>query len=78
MTVWLSIAVALMRGAAAIFAYLRDKQLLDAGAAMAALDNLKAANDAIDRANIARERVRADLERSPDRVRDHDPFERGD
>ena len=78
MSFWLSLAVALIKGAAAIFGYLRDKRLMDAGAAAEAIKSLEAANAAVEKANAARERVRGDLEQHPDRVRDHDKFERKD
>jgi len=53
--------VSLLKGllslASMLAEYLRDKQLMDAGAAKAALEGIRAADDAIARANEARQKL---------------------
>jgi hypothetical protein len=51
---------------------------IEAGAAEATLKGLQDADAAIAAANQAREAVRADIARNPDRLRDDDDFRRSD
>jgi hypothetical protein len=51
---------------------------IEAGAAEATLKGLQEADAAIAAANQAREAVRADIARNPDRLRDDDDFRRSD
>lgn len=54
----------------------QQKRLLDAGAAEAILKGARESDDAIKKANAARELVRTSLERSPDGLRDNDGYKR--
>jgi len=56
--------------------YAVSKKWMDAGTAAAVAKGLQDANDAIARANAARELVRADLARDPDSVLSDDGFRR--
>lgn len=56
----------------------QQQKWIDVGTAQAALKGLQASNDAIERAQKARELVRSDIARDPASVRKHDEFERSD
>lgn len=56
--------------------YAVSKKWMDAGTAQAVAKGLQDANDAIARANAARELVRSDLARNPDSILSDDGFRR--
>lgn len=58
--------------------YAVSRKWMDAGTAQAIAKGLQDANDAIARANAARDLVRADLARDPDSVMREDEFMRRD
>ena len=58
--------------------WLRNRQLIEAGRAEAIASNLNSVLNEIAAAQLARDTVRADLERNPERLRDDDGFERPD
>ena len=76
MTAWLSLALALVKIASSIIGYLNSKQMMNAGAAKAALESLEKADAAIEVGRKARAAVRADLDDHPERLRTKDPFQR--
>lgn len=75
---WLKVALALISGVSAFVSWLKERQLLEAGAAKEALMGLEISNAAIEKGRKARLDARADLERNPGRVRDDDGFKRPD
>lgn len=72
----LQLAVAVIGLAKLIIEYLRERGRIDAETAAAALKGLRESDNAIKRAQAARDLVRADLERHPDRLRDDDGHRR--
>lgn len=54
----------------------QQNKWIDAGSAQATLKGMQDANDALTRAQKARELVRADIAADPSSVRKPDPFER--
>lgn len=64
----------LTRLAVSFIAFLEHRQLVDAGRARQQLDSIKGQIDASKIALAARETVRADIARTPERVPDDDPF----
>ena len=58
--------------------YLEKQKWIDAGAAEATLKGLQEADEAIAAANQAREIVRSELNRNPEKLRDDDGFQRSD
>lgn len=75
---WLDLVKALIIIAAWILRTKADNEARSAGVAETLAAALKDANDQIDKAKAARDRVRADLDVDPDRVRNTDEFERKD
>ncbi len=75
---WLSIALGLVKLSSALITYLHDNKMIDAGAAMAALNSLEKANAAIDKGRKARHISVAGSELHSDRMRDDDEFKRPD
>jgi hypothetical protein len=67
---------ALLSIAKLIAEYAVSKKWMDAGTAAVVAKGLQDANDAIARANAARELVRADLARDPDSILSDDGFRR--
>lgn len=74
----LSIISAAFAIARFFISYAEQKKWMEAGAAQAALQGIKDADNAIANAREARERVRSDIAADPKRLRDHDEFERPD
>jgi len=66
----------LTRLAVSLIAFFERRQLVDAGRARQQLDAIKGQIDATKIALAARETVRADIARNPDRLPDDDPFRR--
>ncbi|HXJ01291.1 MAG TPA: hypothetical protein VNH44_08700 [Micropepsaceae bacterium] len=75
---WLGILKALVLAVGSFAAWLRDRQLIEAGRAEAIGANLKSVLDEIGAAEKARDGVRTALERDPGRLRDDDGFKRPD
>ncbi len=74
---WLGILKALLSVAAGLADYLRDRQLLEAGEAMAIAKGLRESLDAIDKANKARQAANdKPLDNNGDWVSDDDGFKR--
>ena len=73
---WLGIVKAALIALSAFASWLRNRALIDAGAAEAVAAHLAGALDEIGRAQAARDSVRDVLLRHPDRVRDDDEFRR--
>lgn len=57
-----------------IFDWLYAKQMVDAGKTAQQVADLKEQVDAAHKALLAREAIRADVAKHPDRVPEHDPF----
>jgi hypothetical protein len=74
----LSIISAVFTVAKWLIGYAEKQKWMAAGAAEAALKGLQEADAAIANANKAREAVRSDLARNPDKLRDPDDFSRPD
>lgn len=72
----LGLLQALLSLANVVATFMHDRQLLDAGAAKATLAGIRSAQDAVVRATAARDRVSADLQQRPDKLRDDDGFKR--
>lgn len=68
---WLTLLKLLLSIASAVATHVRERRLLEAGAAQAVLKGVRDADEAIRRARAARDAVRDD----PDSVRD-DPYNR--
>jgi len=66
----------LTRLAVSLIEFFERRQLVDAGRAQQQLDAIKGQIDATKIALAARETVRADSARNPDRLPDDDPFRR--
>ena len=66
----------LTRLAVSLIEFFERRQLVDAGRARQQLDAIKGQIDATKIALAARETVRADIDRNPDRLPDDDPFRR--
>ena len=66
----------LTRLAVSFITFLERRQLVDAGRAQQQLDSIKGQIDASKIALAARETLRADIARHPDRLPDDDPFRR--
>ena len=73
---WASLLLTLVKLVGSFASYLHDQQLISAGEAEASAAALRGQADALDRAREARESVRSDLARHPDRVRQDDGFRR--
>ena len=66
----------LTRLAVSLIEFFERRQLVDAGRARQQLDAIKGQIDATKIALAARETVRADIDRNPERLPDDDPFRR--
>lgn len=75
---WLSIALALVKLSGALIAYLHDNKMIEAGAAIEALNSLEKANAAIEKGRKARQVSHTDSELHPERVHNDDGFKRPD
>jgi hypothetical protein len=75
---WLAVIAAALALLRSLVEYLRDRRRIDAAVAEALLKSNREALDAVDRAYAARARLRADLERDPDRLMQDDGFRRDD
>ena len=75
---WLSLIAAVIGVVRTLVEYLRDRRSIDAAVAEMLLKSNREALDAIDQANKARERVRADVERNPADLMSDDGFRRED
>lgn len=75
---WLSVIAAVIGLLRSLIVYLHDRKTIDAATAESLLKSNSEALDAIDKANKARERVRADAERNPAGVMSDDGFKRDD
>jgi hypothetical protein len=56
--------------------YAQKREWMDQGAALVVLKSLQDADNAIAKAQAARDAVRVDIARHPDRLRDDDGFQR--
>lgn len=75
---WIAILAAVLAIARALADWMHDKQLIDAGTNNAVVVGIKNAQDAIARAQKARELVRSTIARDPSSVLDDDGFKRTD
>lgn len=75
---WLSLIAAAIGLIRSLVEYLRDRQVIDGAVAEALLKSNREALDVIERANKAREGVRADIERNPANLMSDDGFKRDD
>lgn len=73
---WLALVLALVKLLGGFTQWLHDKAMIDAGQAKTVANELQAQNDALRKAIAAREAVRADAARHPERVPDDDGFKR--
>ena len=73
---WLDVIKALIALVAGIVTFLREKKLIEAGAAQAVAAALEQADNEIKNAKAARARIAADLDAHPERLRDPDEFQR--
>lgn len=73
---WLGLALALVKLLGAFTGWLHDKQLINAGQATQVAAELGKQHEILTKAIAAREAVRADIAKHPDRVRDDDGFRR--
>jgi hypothetical protein len=76
MWAWLQLLKALVTLTAALAGFLSQRRLIAAGEAQAIASALRDADEAIDKARAARDRVRLDLESDPGRLREPDEFKR--
>jgi hypothetical protein len=74
----ISIISAVLAVARFLVAFAEKQKWMEAGAAEEALKGLKDADAAVAAANQAREAVRTDIARNPERLRDDDDFRRSD
>jgi hypothetical protein len=75
---WLSIVGAILSLTNSLIGYLRERKLIEGAVAEVLLENAKDSLEVIDRANKAREAVRADAARDPDSVMRPDEHTRKD
>jgi len=75
---WLGLALGLVKLLGAFTGWLHDRAMISAGQAEQIAAELKGQSDALTKALAAREAVRADIARNPDRLRDDDGFKRPD
>lgn len=73
---WLDVIKALIALVAGIVTFLREEKLIEAGAAQAVAAALEQADNEIKNAKAARDRVLAELDAHPERLRDPDEFQR--
>lgn len=73
---WLVIVKALIALAAGIVNFLRERKLIEAGAAQAVAAALEHADNEIRNAKAAGAAIAAELDAYPERLREHDEFER--
>lgn len=73
---WLGLALALVKLLGAFTGWLHDKQLIDAGQSKQIAAELGKQHEILTKAIAAREAVRADIAKHPERVRDDDGFGR--
>lgn len=73
---WLGLALALVKLVGAFTNWLHDKQMIDAGQSKQIAKELEKQHGILTKAIAAREAVRADLTKHPDRVPDDDRFRR--
>lgn len=73
---WLSLIAALIGLATALVKWLSDRGDVANATAAAILKGLREADEAIAKARAARDLVRSDIERNPDRLRDDDGYRR--
>lgn len=74
----LSIVSTLLSLLQAVTGYLRDRKLLEQGAAVELNKALQHANKIVLEANVTRQSVRSTLERNPSSLHDDDGFKRND
>lgn len=75
---WLSVIGKVLTLLVILTQYLAARRSITAAESEVVLKLLQETQDAIDKAQAARARVRADLKRHPERVYDPDQFERKD
>lgn len=73
---WLDLIKALIALVAGIVTFLRERKLIEAGAAQAVAAALETADNEIKNAKAARDRISAELDADPGKLREHDEFER--
>ena len=73
---WLALALSLVKLLGAFTGWLHDKQLIDAGQSKQIAAEMEKQHGILTKAIAAREAVRADLAKHPDRVPDDDRFRR--
>ncbi len=75
---WLAVIAAVVGMVRFVIEFLRDRERIDAVTAEVLLKSNREALDAINQANTARTRVRADAERDPASLMSDDGFKRND
>lgn len=73
---WLALILGLVKLVGAFTNWLHDKRLLDAGQSKQVASELEKQHEILTKAIAAREAVRADLTKHPERVPDDDGFRR--
>jgi hypothetical protein len=73
---WLTVLTSILAIAKSLASFLQERQIIDAATAQATLQGLQDATAAIQRANAARDLVRANHARDPSRVMQDDGFRR--
>jgi len=73
---WLALILSVVKLLGALTSWMHDRQMLSAGQAEQVAKEMEAQTDALRKANAAREAVRADLAKHPERVKDQDEFRR--
>jgi hypothetical protein len=75
---WIGLISAILKTIIGLTNWMHDRQLIDAGTNEAVVKGLRDADQAIDRAQKARELVRAAVERDPAELMRDDGFKRPD
>jgi hypothetical protein len=75
---WLGLIAAALALLRSLIEYLRDRRTIDAATAELLLNSNREMLDAIDKANAAREQIRAHIARNPSDVMSDDEFRRND
>jgi len=73
---WLGVIQSLLGIIGTVMGYLRERKLIDGAIAEAVNLHLSRAIDEITKANAARDRIRSDAVRHPERLHDDDGFRR--
>lgn len=73
---WLALALGLVKLVGVFVGWLHDKQMIDAGQSKQVAKELESQHEILTKAIAAREAVRADLAKHPERMPDDDGFRR--